>query len=352
MKRLVGSALLLALLMGCTGGTKEAADDGVYKLGIILDSTGLGDKNFNDMTYAGATRAKEDLGIEFDYVTPSGPSDYESLMRSFSEGEDYDLILAIGTDMLEPLELLAEEYPEQKYTIIDIASEKRENIRGIATKQNEQTFLSGVLAGLVTQSEEMPFANTDSSALGVVMGVEYPNIIGARNGFEAGARYVNPEARVYTKTANTWSDPVLGKTYADELATTNGADVVLHIAGLTGVGVFEGATENNYYAVGMGANQNTIQPDNILVTATRDVGALVYNEMKEIIDGTWVGGPLRTGLADGAVGYTLEGSNIQIPAEYIEIMEAVRQEVINGEITVPDDSADIDQWAAENQFQR
>ena len=53
------------------GTTAEGAKDGSWiKVGLVLSTGGLGDKNFNDMAYAGITKAQEDFGIEFDYVEP------------------------------------------------------------------------------------------------------------------------------------------------------------------------------------------------------------------------------------------------------------------------------------------
>ena len=58
---------------GAQGGTEAAGTQGgtgkeTAKIGVIFGTGGLGDKNFNDMAYAGIMKAQEDLGIEFDYV--------------------------------------------------------------------------------------------------------------------------------------------------------------------------------------------------------------------------------------------------------------------------------------------
>ena len=117
------------------------------KIGLVLGTGGLGDKNFNDMAYAGITRAQEEMGIEFDYVEPGNSSDLLPLDRQFAESEEYDLIIAMAADQEEPIREIAEEFPEQKISLIDSSAE----IEGVSTVQTEwpeQTFLAGVVAVL------------------------------------------------------------------------------------------------------------------------------------------------------------------------------------------------------------
>ena len=67
-------------------------------MGIILSTGGLGDKNFNDMTYAGAQQAEKDFGIEFDYVETQSASDFLPNYRMFAESGEYDLIIGLAAD--------------------------------------------------------------------------------------------------------------------------------------------------------------------------------------------------------------------------------------------------------------
>jgi hypothetical protein len=76
MRRLVPwLAALTLLLVGCakkseqtTGGAKPNA----YKVGLVFDVGGRGDKSFNDAAYAGLDSAKKDLGIQYEFNEPGG----------------------------------------------------------------------------------------------------------------------------------------------------------------------------------------------------------------------------------------------------------------------------------------
>ena len=82
------AALLLALVMLvtlCACGSKDNGktdDNKTVKVGLILGTGGLGDKNFNDMAYAGMQAAQTELGITFDYLEPETVSDYVPNLRT------------------------------------------------------------------------------------------------------------------------------------------------------------------------------------------------------------------------------------------------------------------------------
>ena len=69
-----------------------------------------------------------------------------------------------------------------------------------------------------------------------------------------------------------------------------GADFIQHIAGASGLGVFNAAKEADRYAFGVGGNQNAIEPDYIPATSIRNVNEMVYNEVKALVEGTWTEG--------------------------------------------------------------
>lgn len=113
-KKLLALSLACTLTLGlsaCGGGQDApsssspsgASDGDALKVGIILSTGGLGDKNFNDMTYAGAQQAEKDFGIEFDYVETQSASDFLPNYRMFAESGEYDLIIGLAADQTEAI---------------------------------------------------------------------------------------------------------------------------------------------------------------------------------------------------------------------------------------------------------
>lgn len=316
------------------------------KVGLILGTGGLGDKNFNDMSYAGMTKAQEDFGIEFDYVEPTSVSDYTSYERQFAETNDYDLIIAIGSDQEDSVVETAEEFPEQKISLIDSSSEI-EGVSTVQTKWQEQTFLAGVIAGLGTVSD-LKLANEDN-VIGVILGKDLPELRKGVVGFTAGAKFVNPDVEVLDAVVGEFNDPGKGKEVALSMYN-KGADFIQTIAGASGFGVFAAAKEADRYAFGVGTNQNSEDPDHIVASSARSVDMMVYNEVKNIVEDTWKPGLKMSGIAEGALNCDIEYSNVELPENIKTAFEDIKAKMASGEITPPVTAEELNSWVNENQY--
>jgi len=213
-KKLLALSLACTLTLGlsaCGGGQDApsssspsgASDGDALKVGIILSTGGLGDKNFNDMTYAGAQQAEKDFGIEFDYVETQSASDFLPNYRMFAESGEYDLIIGLAADQTEAINEISIDFPEQKISHID-SSTDLPNVSAVYTKWQEQTFLTGVVAGLGTLSG-MDKANSEN-VVGVILGQDQPTLRMGVVGFEAGVRYVNPDCEVLEAVVGDFND--------------------------------------------------------------------------------------------------------------------------------------------------
>lgn len=318
------------------------------KVGIVLSTGGLGDKNFNDMAYAGLLKAQEDFGIKFDYVEPKSVSDFIPQHRMFAESGEYDLIIGMASDQTEAIKEISKDFPDQKISFID-ANAKLPNVSSVFTKWQEQTFLCGVIAGLGTKSK-LEKANPEN-VVGVILGKDLPALRQGVVGFEAGVRYVNPDAKVLEATVGEFNDPGKGKEIALSMYN-RGADFVQHIAGASGLGVFNAAKEANRYAFGVGGNQNAIEPNYIVSTSIRNVNEMVYNEVKAIVDGTWTEGVHISGIKEGSVGYSVENSNVKLPEEILTAVEDIKKKIISGELVPCDNSDQLEEWVAKNQYNK
>lgn len=355
MKRFLSVSLAAVIALNLTAcGTKTTKSGQItetkkpIKVGIVLGTGGLGDKNFNDMSYAGLLKAQEELGIKFDYVETKSISDYVPQHRMFAESEDYDLIIGLSSDQVEAVKQISKDFPKQKISIID-ASVDLPNVSSVATKWQEQTFLSGVIAGLGTKSKAEK-ANAEN-VVGVILGMDLPNLREGVVGFESGVAYVNPDAKVLEGTVGNFNDP--GKAKEIALSMYNrGADFIQPIAGASGLGVFNAAKEANKYVFGVGANQNALEPDYIVATAIRNVNEMVYNEVKAVVEGNWKPGVHISGLKEGAVGYSVENSNVKLTQEILDAVEEIKKKVASGELVPCNKASELKDWAVKNQYKK
>ncbi len=331
---------------GSTSVAQVDADtkEGGIKVAMVINR--LGDMGFNDEAFAGLKKAGEDFEVEYNYVECPQSSEAETQMRMLADTEEYALILVVGADRKDAVEAVAEDYPDQKFSLIDSVVADMPNLHGVASRDPEQTFLSGVIAGLVTKDERMELANSEN-VIGFVGGMDSPASRAGAAGFLSGVKYVNPEAELIYTIVGSYQDP--GK--AKEIALTaygRGADIVSHNCGASGMGVFSAAEEVNRYVIG--SSKATVDQARSLCTSIKKTDLFVYQEIESILNGTWEAGSTRKGIKEGVCDYDTEGLDTQLPEDMIEIVEDIKKKVSDGELSLPEEPDAIDEWLKTNQY--
>jgi basic membrane protein A len=337
---------LLALLFavgGCRQHESRAADDpSKVRVGIVFDIGGKDDRSFNAAAWDGVKCAetgshpngtpcgKPALGIVLRDIEPGYPTSIEPAMRAFAE-RGYDIILGIGFAQTPIMELVAKDYPNVNFAIVDGFS-KLPNVSSLIFKEHEGSYLVGMIAARTSKT----------GTIGFVGGMDIPLIHKFATGYEEGARSVNPKIRVisnYVGADDTaWNNP--GKGY--ELAQAqigNGADVIFTAAGNSGLGAFDAVERagKGHYVIGVDANQNWVKPGFVLTSMVKRVDNAVYQIIKDRVEGKFQGGVHVYGLENDGIGYAMDEYNRDlISPEVIQEVEAARQKIIAGEIKVTD----------------
>lgn len=321
------------------GGEETPVAEEPFRVALIVATGGLGDRSFNDSGYAGVEKAQQELDIEFDYVEPNEIAEYESHERAFAQDGSYDLIVGLGFDQADAMTQVAADFPDQKWLLIDGVIDGMENVRSITFKDYEKTFLMGGFGALLTT---LPLEKgNDACVLGGVGGMDIPLIRAFAAGYTSGAKYINPDCEIIINYVGGWADPATAKEIALSMYDQD-ADIVYQFAGGSGLGVFEAAVDADQYAFGTDVNQNWIEPDHIVVSAQRYLDVAVYDTIADLMNGTWDPGHHALGLADGAVGYTLEDSNVEVPDEVVMQVEEMKAKVVSGELEIPSELEDVD----------
>ncbi|MDK2897479.1 MAG: basic rane protein [Candidatus Atribacteria bacterium] len=306
------------------------------KIGLILGTGGLGDKSFNDISYVGALEASEELGIGLDYVEPKAIAEYEGYQRDFASSGGYEIIVCIGFDQADALDRIAQEFPQQKFALVDMTVDQP-NVASLLFKANEGGFLLGIQAAYMTESKK----------IGVVGGMDIPLIRDFFVGFEEGVRWADTGAEVLPKVyVGTWADPTKGKELALSLID-QGCDLIWAVAGKSGLGALEAAKERGVYAMGVDACQCYLG-DHIIASETKRVDIAVYETIKAAFDGTFQGGIMERGVAEGWIGIcrlpeeqplweeTFDFKHqVEIPLEVMQKIEEAKEKISKGEIEVP-----------------
>ncbi|MFW6367010.1 MAG: BMP family lipoprotein [Spirochaetota bacterium] len=327
MKKVLAVMLVAALVCaaGCGKQGEQKQEEKTVKVGIVLSIGGLGDKSFNDAAYRGLEWAKRDFDMEFNYVEPASTAEDEQFLTQYAQS-GYDLIIATGFLMKDACEKVAKQYPDTKFAIIDSVIDLP-NVSSLTFKEHEGSFLVGALAGLMTES----------NTIGFVGGMEIPLIKKFEYGYEQGAKYTNPNVKIlslYTTGQNPFNDPVQGKDNAlNQIG--QGADVVYHAAGGTGLGVIEACKEKGVWAIGVDSNQDGVAKGTVLTSMLKKVDVAVYDTVKSVIEGNFESGVQSFGVKEGGVGTTdFEFTRDKIPAEYLVQLDEIKELIKTGELEV------------------
>jgi len=305
------------------------------KVGLILATGGLGDKSFNDISYAGVTRAKDELGINFSYVQPTAIAQYEGYQRDFAKTGEYKIIICVGFDQKDALVKVAGEYPNQTFALVDEIVNKT-NVASLLFKMNEASFLVGVSAGMKTETDKVGF----------VGGMDIPLIRDFFKGYEAGAKWANPDVTVSAPVfVGGWGDPTKGKELALGLID-QGVDAIYVAAGKSGLGALGAVNETGVTGFGVDACQCYLYPE-IVASATKRVDVAVFEMIKSAVEGTFEGKVYNGGLKEGWVGCCRlpdeEGfwetkfgfKHTPLTTAVTDKITDARDKIVSGEIVVP-----------------
>lgn len=310
--------------------TEEDIDGTGFKIGMVTDVGGVNDGSFNQSAWEGLQRAAENFGCEVKYIESKGDADFVPNIESFLD-EDYDLIICTGYVMADAVRDAAELNPDQKFAIVDDASNADlDNVTCMMFEQEQASYLVGLAAGYTTES----------NIVGFVTGAANETMNSFGYGYCAGVLDANPDATILQYNANNFGDASGGKTAVNTMVT-KGADVVFHAAGGTGIGVIDGCKENKIWAIGVDSDQSPLAPETILTSALKRVDNACYDATKKTILGTLEGGVETYDLAAGGVDIAPTTDNLS--KDVLEKIEKAKKDIIAGDLVVPKNQEEFEE---------
>ena len=199
------------------GGSSESKseDDGALKIALIIENT-IDDKGWCQAMYDGLVLAQQEMPGEFEFKVAEkmAPVDAGSIARQFV-AEGYDLIIAHGAQYKNLILELAEDNPDISFAYGTAGEIGPENVYTYMPESEETGYLSGIIAGMLTQVQTVGFVGPVDGGDAARYG----------RGFVMGVKRVNPDCKILIAHTGSFSDYVK----AGEVATSqigNGADVL------------------------------------------------------------------------------------------------------------------------------
>lgn len=303
-----------------------------FRVGLVFDVGGRGDKSFNDAAYEGINRAARELGVTIEILEPAGAEDREAAMRLFA-ARGFDIVFGVGFIFSTDINVVAAAFPRARFACIDYAPRLDgyvpPNVAGLIFREEEGSFLVGAAAALISKTK----------AIGFIGGMDIPLIHKFEAGYRAGAQAIYPDIPVFVAYAGTtpeaFRDPVKGKALAISQITA-GADVLYHASGTTGHGVFEACRDMGAKAIGVDSDQFDEMPGTVVTSMIKRGDVAVFDTIVSVTRGEFVGGLRSFGLREEGVGYVSEGPHgAGVPAAVKARVAELAAAIVRGEIKIP-----------------
>ena len=218
------------------------------------------------------------------YVLEAGTnqSEWPAKITALAAEQKYDVIISSNPSLPEIVTPIIEQFPEQKFILMDAECSGNKNIATVCYNQYEQAYLTGYIGGLMSKSNK----------LGLIAAQEYPvmnNIIYPY--FEKGAKDAKPSSTVAFRIVGNWYDANKGAMLADILYG-EGIDVILPICGGASQGVITSAVNNKFYITWFDNNGFDKAPGNIISSTV-----MKQQELSAIMTTNFLNGKTEWGTA-------------------------------------------------------
>lgn len=302
------------------------------KPAMIYDMGGKFDKSFNESAYEGVKKFMADTGIEVKELEITAEAQREQALRKFAKS-GYSPIAVTGFTFGTALEVVAAEFPDTQFTIVD-GFVDMPNVQFVSFTEHEGSYLVGYLAAQKSATKKVGFIG--GMVFPVIQKFECGYIQGAKDG---GATDVFSNM-VGTSHADAWGNP----TKAAELAKSQfsqGSDIVFAAAGGSGLGALQAAKDEGLLSIGVDSNQNYIQPGSVLTSMVKRVDNAIYESFAGVKDGTWKAGQKVMGITEGGISWSYDEFNKElISADLKGVMDALQAKIVAGEVKVHNTDTD------------
>ena len=341
--------IVALLVIGITSCSKkdDDADKVAMKVGMVADAGTIDDKSFNQGTWEGILKAKDDIGLDTKYLKPTGTTeaDYiKEISNLYDAG--YKFIVTPGFKFETSIFLAQTKYKDAKFVLIDGNPHAGDftpvvgaNTVSIFFAEHESGFLAGLAASLQLEEGEMGF----------IGGMEIPAVQKFNWGFQQGITYANEnyDTKIAIKADNviyegTFDNVAGGQQIAAQMFD-KGVKAIFCAAGGVGVGAINEAKSRakagqSVWIIGVDADQYNEgiyeeKKSIILTSAMKRVDQAAYDMIMAELDGEFPGGKtLNMDATNNGVAIPAENPNLDRAVE--KKVTAVFKKLVAGDVKV------------------
>lgn len=286
----VGASAIALGLAGCSGSDEdEGSSAGKYKIAMVMDGT-INDGGWGASCYDALTGACDELGWECAYSESVDTADWVTTMQAYVD-LDYDIVLAPGSQYVDSVVQCADDNPDAHFCILNNDT-TTDNIEALVPDTTQIGQLAGALAGILSKT----------GVIGFVGGVELDTTQNKLENYEAAAQAVNPDIKVVSAYAGSFTDSAKGKELAISMVKTDGADVFFGDASVVDTGVREALADyEDVYDIGQPSDLGGEDDELIACSVVTDNQVMLEECMLDYESGSYGNNIIYGDMSTGAV---------------------------------------------------
>lgn len=298
-----------------------------FRVAVVMPSTST-DLAFSQSMADALAAIQEAVGEDrFEYAVSENifvVEDAATAIRDYAS-QDYDLVIAHGSQYGSSLEEIAPDFPETAFawgtTVNTFVEEGINNVYAYEARSEQGGYVFGVMAAHLTQS----------NVIGVIGPIETGDAKLYVDGFVAGVKSVNPEIDPIVNYIQSFGDLALAAEAADAMLA-NGADVLTGTAQMV-PGAIQKASEAGALWFGTQANQTDLAPEIVVANQVYDWTVVLEDIINRVLAGELGGEAYAITLENG--GLRIEyNEGYELPDEVRQAGEDAATAIIDGETDV------------------
>ncbi|MGB8020406.1 MAG: BMP family ABC transporter substrate-binding protein [Candidatus Nanopelagicales bacterium] len=316
---------------------------------MVTDQGGIDDRSFNASAWEGLQAVGSELGIKTKYVTSKTESDYTPNVSSLV-AEDCGLIVTVGYSLGDATRTAAQDNADERFTIVDenpdgnpdtTDFEPINNVKPLLFNTAEAAYLAGYLAS----------GTTKTGTVATFGGAKLPTVAVFMDGFSDGVKKYNEDNGTKVKLlgwnkdkqdgtfAGKFDSPTDGKRIANNLIQ-QGADIILPVAGGTGLGAAAAAQESAGKVAVIWVDQDGYESASqykevFLSTVEKNIAGAVQLATTDTVNGQFSNTAYVGNLANDGVSLApYHDFEAKVPAELTAKIDELRKQIIDGTIVV------------------
>lgn len=291
--------------------TEKAKD---FKVAMVLDSS-VSDGGWGASCYQAMVGAAKESGWETVYTDNLATADFATVMTDYAE-LGYNLIFAPGNQYTDAVKQVAAEYPEIKFALLN-GTVETDNITSILPDAKQIGYMAGALAGLMSKT----------GSIGFIGGMELDTTKAKLGCYEKAAQKVNPDIKVSSAYAGSFSDTAKGKEIASSMISTYDVDVMFGDASAVDTGAREAlAASEGRYDIGQPGNLGSADDKVIICSVVTDNAALLKACMNDVESDSFGNKTIYGDLSNGCLSVGTFSNLVpdDIQTQYKEIVDQIK----------------------------